>query len=128
MRRFFTFLKQSLFIETQPSLCPEELRTAFAKRYTHFRSLLTANNNALQAMAELEKMYYSGESYRMAFVRSKISAILVNVYKMVRNIKEMSGGKYAELEGIFEKISDSLNEIVERKSNFQQGPLVLPLE
>ncbi len=127
MRRIFTFLKQSLFAEPQPSLSPEELRIAFTKRYANFRSLLTANNNALQAMAELEKAYYSGESYRMAFVRSKISAILVNVYKMIRNILAMSDGKYTELEPIFEKISNDIAEIVEKKHDFQQGPFILTL-
>ncbi len=127
MLRIFNAIKQSLFPESQPSSSPEELRAAFAKRYANFRSLLTANNNALQAMAELEKVYYSGESYRMAVVRSKISAILINVYKMIRNILEMSGGKYTELERIFDKISNDINEIVERKRTFQQGPLVLEL-
>ncbi|MGW8193947.1 MAG: PEP/pyruvate-binding domain-containing protein [Desulforhopalus sp.] len=127
MRRIFTHLKQRLFAATNSPLSQEELQTAFAKRYSHFRSLLTANNNALQAMAELEKMYYGGESYRMASVRSKISTILVNVYKMIRSIIAMSGGKYAELEKIFEKISTNLNEIVERKQTFREGPLILPL-
>jgi pyruvate, water dikinase len=128
MRRIFTFLKQSLFAEPQSTLSPEELRTAFAKRYANFRGLLTANNNALQAMAELEKMYYSGESYRMAFVRSKISAIFINVYKMIRNILAMSDGKYTELERIFEKISNDIAEIVEKKHNFLPGPFVLHLD
>ncbi len=128
MRRIFTFLKNSLFTEPQPTVSPEEHRLAFARRYTQFRSLLTANNNALQAMAELEKMYYSGESYRMAFVRSKISAILVNVYKMIRNIIQMSGGKYTELEEIFEKLSNEISEIVERRVDYHQGPFILPLD
>ncbi len=127
MRRIFNFLKQNLFAGSQSSLSPEELRTDFTKRYAHFRSLLTANNNALQAMAELEKVYYNGESYRMAFVRSKISAILINVYKMIHNILAMSDGKYTELEPIFEKISNDINDIVERKRNFQQGPFIVEL-
>ncbi len=127
MHWIFNAIKQSLFPEAQPSSSPEELRTAFAKRYANFRSLLTANNNALQAMAELEKVYYSGESYRMAFVRSKISTILINVYKMIRNILEMSGGKYTELERIFDKISNEINAIVERKRDFHQGPFILEL-
>jgi pyruvate,water dikinase len=88
---------------------------------------LTANNNALQAMAELEKIYYSGESYRMAFIRSRITAILVNVYKMIRNLLEMSEGKYKELEIIFERIGNELEAIVEKKPSFIQGPLILPL-
>lgn len=127
MRRIFSFLKESLFAESQSKLTPDELRTDFIKRYANFRSLLTANNNALQAMAELEKVYYSGESYRMAFVRSKISAILVNVYKVIRNILEMSDGKYTELERIFEKISNEISEIVEKKQNFIQGSFILPV-
>ncbi len=127
MHRIFAAIKHTLFPESKSSASPEELRIAFAKRYTHFRSLLTANNNALQAMAELEKVYYSGESYRMAFVRSKISTILINVYKMIRNILAMSDGKYKELEPIFDKISNDISEIVERKRNFQQGPFILEL-
>ena len=127
MRRIFTFLKQNLLADSKPPTNPEELRIAFAKRYTHFRSLLTANNNALQAMAELEKIYYSGESYRMAVVRSKISIILINVYKMIRDILAMSDGKYTQLETIFEKISNDIDEIVERKPEFQQGPFILEL-
>jgi pyruvate,water dikinase len=89
---------------------------------------LTANNNALQAMAELEKMYYSGESYRIAFVRSKITVILVNVYKMISNILEMSDGKYTELEKIFEKISNEISDIIDRKNVFLQGPLIMALD
>ena len=127
MHWIFAAIKKNLFLETQSTASPEELRTAFTKRYAHFRSLLTANNNALQAMAELEKVYYSGESYRMAFVRSKISAILINVYKMIRNILAMSDGKYTELEPIFDKICNDISDIVERKRNFNQGPFILEL-
>lgn len=105
----------------------EALRTSFNTRYRHFRNLLTANNNALQAMAELEKLYYSGESYRMAEARSKIVAILVNVYKIVRNLREMTSGKYAELESRFEKISDDITTIIESKPSFKTGPFILPL-
>lgn len=78
-------------------------------------------------MADLEKIYYSGESFRMAFVRSKITVILVNVYKMIHNLLEMSDGKYKELKIIFEKISYDLDDIIERKPNLRQGPLILPL-
>lgn len=78
-------------------------------------------------MAELEKVYYSGESYRMAVVRSKINTILVNVYKMIRGLREMAGGRYTELEEIFDKISCELSGIIERKPEFRDGPFILPL-
>ncbi|TKB08019.1 PEP/pyruvate-binding domain-containing protein [Desulforhopalus sp. IMCC35007] len=128
MQRIFTLLKQRLFGQSRPSMSSEELRTDFTRRYAHFRNLLTANNNALQAMAELEKVYYGGGSYRMAFVRSKISTILINVYKMISDILAMSDGKYADLETTFEKISNELDKIVARKHDFVQGPLILTLD
>ncbi len=126
MRRILSFLKQSLS-PPQPSVSPEALRNAFKRRYEHFRGLLTANNNALQAMADLEKIYYSGESYRMAAIHSKITTILVNVYKMVRNLLEMSDGKYAELQQKLEKISSDLDEIIEKHPPCHEGPFILPL-
>lgn len=130
MRRIISFFKNLFFLDSsdQPELSPEELRNMFRKRYGSFRGLLTANNNALQAMAELEKAFYSGESYRMAFIRSKVTTILVNVYKMIRNLLEMSEGRYKDLETIFERIGNDLDTIIEKKPNFVQGELILPLK
>ncbi|MDR3631019.1 MAG: PEP/pyruvate-binding domain-containing protein [Desulfocapsaceae bacterium] len=128
MQRMLTFIKE-LFSPppSAPPMTPAELKDAFRKRYRNFRALLTANNNALQAMAELEKIYYSGESYRMAVIRSKTTTILVNVYKMISSLLEMSGGRYKDLEVIFEKISHEIEKIIEKKPSFSQGPFILPL-
>ncbi len=127
MLRIFSFIKESLFPAPPPVFNQEELGEAFRKRYTHFRSLLTANNNALQAMADLEKIYYGGDSYRMAVIRSKITTILVNVYKMVRSLLAMSSGRYGELEKIFDTINSNLEYIIEKKPELPQGPLILGL-
>jgi len=100
MQRIISFFRHIFSPVPEQQLSPEELRIAFRKRYANFRGLLTANNNALQAMADLEKVYYGGDSYRMAFIRSKVTTILVNVFKMIRNLLAMSDGKYKELETI----------------------------
>lgn len=128
MKKLYNYLKY-VFSSTPPEepLAPEELKASFKRRYGNFRSLLTANNNALQAMAELEKIYYSGDSYRMAIIRSKVTAILVNVYKMIRNLREMADGKYEELETIFERIGHDLEVILEQKPIRHEGPFILPL-
>lgn len=128
MNRIVAFLKQIFLHAPQTPLSSEELRAAFQKRYENFKNLLTANNNALQAMAELEKIYYGGESYRMAMIHPRITTIQVNVYKMIQNLLAMSDGKYTELERIFETISDNLNQIIENKPPLREGPFVLPLE
>ena len=115
MKNIFSYLREIFSNTPEPAPDPEELKASFKKRYGLFRGLLTANNNALQAMAELEKIYYSGDSYRMAAVRSKVTAILVNVFKMIKNLREMSGGRYEELETIFENIGRELDTIFEHR-------------
>jgi len=127
MYKIITYLKELLSPVSTSCKGPGELSIDFRQRYGRFRSLLTANNNALQAMAELERMYYSGESYRMMDIRSKITTILVNVYKMINNLLEMSDGKYHELETLFEGIGHDLEAIIERKPKPVQGPFILPL-
>jgi pyruvate,water dikinase len=128
MKNIFSYLREIFSNTPEPAPDPEELKASFKKRYGLFRGLLTANNNALQAMAELEKIYYSGESYRMAAVRSKVTAILVNVFKMIKNLREMSGGRYEELETIFENIGRELDAIFERRPQRSEGPPILPLK
>lgn len=104
------------------------LQLPVAERYALFRTLLTANNNALQAMAELEKLYYSGSSYRMSDVRSKVMTMLVNIYKMIDSLVEMSGGRYTELDGIYEKIKNAIDASLSRQSERVDGPWGLALK
>ena len=128
MQRIISWLRSLFFpAHVAEPLSLEELQAAFRKRYANFRGLLTANNNALQAMADLEKIYYGGDSYRMAVIRSKVTTILVNVFKMIRNLLEMSDGKYKELETIFERIGNDIDAIIERKPLLGQGPFILGL-
>lgn len=127
MQRIISFFRDMFSSDSSPQQSPEDLRDAFRKRYVNFRALLTANNNALQAMADLEKIYYGGGSYRMAVVRSKITTMLVNVFKMIRNLLAMSDGRYKDLETIFERIGHDLDEIIERKPVLRQGPYILSL-
>jgi pyruvate, water dikinase len=128
MKTIFRYFKD-IFSSAPPEevLDPEEIKARFKSRYGNFRSLLTANNNALQAMAELEKIYYSGDSYRMAVVRSKVTTILVNVFKMIHNLREMADGRYQELETIFERIGNDLSAIFDQKPARREGPFIVTL-
>ncbi len=105
----------------------EELRTTFARRYQLFRQLLTANNNALQAMAELEKLYHGQASYRMADIHQHITTIQINVYKMVANLLKMADGRYGKLEKIVENITAELDSLLQQQPPPLHGPDILPL-
>ena len=117
---------RKIFLPTAPEEAPPELRQQdFERRFGNFRSLLTANNTALQAMADLEKMYYGDDSYRMADIRGKVTAILVNVYKMITSLTAMAPEKYAALHEVYEKISRELVAVVDRVPHHEEGPLLL---
>ncbi|MDR3631021.1 MAG: PEP/pyruvate-binding domain-containing protein [Desulfocapsaceae bacterium] len=120
-------IKELLFPSLKTSLSSEELESLFRVRYQHFRTLLTANNNALGAMAELEQALISGQTYSLALVRARTTVVLVSVYKMVQSMIALADGRYRDLEKIFERISKEVDAIIERTPAEREGPWILPL-
>ena len=109
LRRITGLRPQRSAAETQ------SLRNSFQDHYKSFRSLLTANNNALELMAEMEQALSAGQPFSMAFVRGHCTALTVNIYKMVQHLRELSNGKYRGLTHAFNSISGRLEEILARQ-------------
>jgi pyruvate, water dikinase len=128
MNQLLDFLKKHLFFDKEPRQTPEELQALFRSRYRKFRALLTANNIALEAMAEMEQVLQSNQTFSMAFTRSRSTAVMVNVYKMVQCLIDMSGGKYKGLEKSFKEISDHVDSILEEKHVTSTDDWIIPLE
>lgn len=127
MSGIVNWIKTVFSLEKSARRTPEELQAAFRARYRSFRALLTANNNALEAMAEMEQILQSGQTFSMAFVRSRSTAVMVNVYKMVQHLTVLSEGRYHHLEAVFEKISSHLNDILEEVPRVHSGEWIIPL-
>lgn len=104
------------------------LRRSFRENYKKFRTLLTANNNALELMAEMEQVLNSGRPFGMTFVRSRATAAGVNVFKMITRLRELSGGKYGGLIEVFNTVSRNLEEILERQPTTVDCPFVLEFD
>jgi len=121
------WIKRTFFAGTDPKLSPEELQASFKTRYINFRALLTANNNALEAMAEMEQTLQSGQTFSMAFVRSRSTQVLVNVYKMIQHMIEMSDGRYHQLEPLYEKISSQVDGVINKMPRLHSGKWIVPL-
>lgn len=103
------------------------LQETFRNNYLSFRSLLTANNNALEMMADLEQALADGQPFGMAFVRGHSTALSVNVYKMIKSVETLSGGKYAALEEAFSRITAEIEEVLERQPEVPAGEYVIDL-
>ena len=107
---------------------PEAAASAFRDHYRNFRALLTANNNALELMAAAEEMLQSGKPFGMAFVSGDVTAMTVNVYKMVRNLIALSDGRYRELEDSFRTIAGRIEAIVARRPVVAGSAFVLTMD
>jgi len=111
----------------RPKLEPAAARSAFREHYRNFRALLTANNNALELMATAEEMLQSGKPFGMAFVGGDITALTVNVYKMVRNLIALADGRYQELDQRFHEIAGRVETVVSRRPVVEGSAFVLTM-
>jgi pyruvate,water dikinase len=111
-----------------PKVGAEAAASAFRDHYRNFRALLTANNNALELMAAAEEMLQSGKPFGMAFVGGEVTAMTVNVYKMVRNLIALSDGRYRELEDSFRTIAGRIETIVGRRPVVAGSAFVLTMD
>lgn len=127
LQTFITYIKNLFHSPHSPELTLEQLQQLFQKRYSSFRKLLTANNNALEAMAEMEQSGYGNRAYSMAFIRFHATAISVNVYKMVQALEEMSDGRYTALNGVFDSIQKQIDTIIDPEVVIPDGAWTLPL-
>ncbi len=107
---------------------PEEAKSAIRERYRNFRALLTANNNALELMSVAEEMLHSGKPFGMTFVRGDVTALTVNVYKMVQNLLALSDGRYKELEERFRVITGHVEAILSHQPEVSGTALVMRMK
>ncbi len=105
----------------------QELRAAFTHRYHNFKLLLTANNKALEIMSDIEKALDGGQTFGMTFVKSSCTAVLVNVFRIIKHLEELAPGKYSLLFDRFKSIQESINKELLQKRISTGDRLVLPL-
>jgi pyruvate,water dikinase len=113
-----------------PTLSEEEaaeLGTVFRARYHSLKLLLAANGRALEHMAEMEQALQQGRVVGLPFIRSRCTAVGVNVYQMVRHLDALAPGKYRELFDRVHEIQRSLNDRLGAQTRPADAPLVLPI-
>ncbi len=103
----------------------EQLRAAFRARYHAFKLLLSANNKALEIMADMEKALKGSLPFGIAFVRANCTAVGVNVYRIIRNLDQLAPGKYQDLYDRFKEIQEDINQELSRRKEPSGDRLVI---
>jgi pyruvate,water dikinase len=93
----------------------DRIQSAFQTHFKNFRALLTANNGALEGMARAEAMLRSGKPFGMTFVRGELTALTVNVFKMIQSLTVLSEGRYRGLNDSFAAVTHRIEAILSRQ-------------
>ena len=129
MERMRSILKK-WFKKSEPQEPPEaidQLRTAFRERYHNFKLLLSANNRALEVMAEMEQALQGGRPFGMSFIRSSSTRVSVSVFQMIQNLKSLAPGKYEELDSRHGSIQQAIDSILKAEKPLKNGAIALML-
>jgi pyruvate,water dikinase len=131
MGKAANLLKRILFrkdsTETVEGSRAEELRAAFKARYLSFRLLLSANNKALEIMADLQEALRGNRPFGMSFVRADTTAVSVNVFRMIQNLDHLAPGKYRVLFDRFKEIEAEVKRKLAARRLLSGEELVIPL-
>lgn len=88
----------------------DALRAAFRSRYHSFRLLLTANTRALETMSDMERAARGDRPFGMSFLRANVTAITVNVFRIIKHLDELAPGKYKALFPRFRQIQERIHQ------------------
>ena len=119
IRQFFRKIFSSEGTPEPPDV--DRLRLVFRERYAHFKQLISANNKALEIMAAIEEALQGDRPFGMAFVRSCVTTVSVNVFQMVDNLQRLAPGKYDALTPRFNAISGDIDRLMRRETEISTG-------
>jgi len=121
--------KKLFFIKPDTEVAEiEELRLDFKSRYHHFKRLLSANNKALEIMADIESALKGQRFFGMSFIRASSTAVSVNVFSMIKNLQELTHGKYEQLDSRFNDIQKNIDNVLTQKKSTRDSRLIIPLD
>ena len=107
-----------------------QLHENLAPKYAFFRKFLEHNNAALNCIADMEQMYYSGKPFSLVSVMKKYQELSESVMGLIYNLDKMTGNKFPLLKDKFaeidKRISQELTPYVPLK--VQSRDIILPLE
>lgn len=121
-----TFL-EIIGLREDRSASNELLLSLFKLRYREFRDLLTANNELLEIIADLETLLRGDKPFGLALLRKKAIQAYACTRRMVESLQTISEDRYPEIEQALERIEPCLADLFADRDSCEVREWVLPL-
>jgi len=96
-----------------------------AARYAHFQTLLSANNQVLSLMADMEEKLSGDFLFDLQYIRATVTQLLQETGRLVEALNGLGGRRYQALTEALTRISCEVEEVLSRRREIPPAPLVI---
>ena len=121
-----TTLKRAWKRLTKPA--PGKTQAELAKKYAHFQNLLSANNQVLTLMADMEEKLSGDYLFDLQYIRAAVSQLNQETARLVEALNGLGGNRYQGLTEALARISREVEEVLTRRREIPAAPLVIDFE
>ncbi|MDI6853984.1 MAG: PEP/pyruvate-binding domain-containing protein [Deltaproteobacteria bacterium] len=99
-----------------------------SEKYAHFQRLLSANNQVLALMTDMEEKLSGDYLFDFHYIRSTVDRMRAETTALVEALNGMSGNRYQALSRASAQILGEVEDILKRRREIPVAPLVIRFE
>jgi pyruvate,water dikinase len=107
---------------------PAKSQMEMAAKYAHFQTLLSANNQVLNLMADMEEKLSGDYLFDLQYIRATVTQLLQETSRLVEALNGLGGQRYHALAEALAQIGGEVEEVLYRRREIQPAPLVIDFE
>jgi pyruvate,water dikinase len=107
---------------------PGKTQADLAGKYAHFQALLSANNQVLTLMADMEEKLSGDYLFDLQYIRAAVSQLHQETGKLVDALNGLGGNRYGALSEALARIGQETEEVLTRRREIPEAPLVIDFE
>ncbi len=107
---------------------PGKTQADLAEKYTHFQALLSANNQVLSLMADMEEKLSGDYLFDLQYIRAAVSQLRQETGTLVDALNGLGANRYAALAEALDRISREVEAVLTHRREIPAAPLVIDFE
>lgn len=123
-----TTLKRAWQRLTKANHRADQTQADLAQRYAHFQRLLSANNQVLALMADMEEKLSGDYLFDLQYIRATVSQLDQESAALVAALNGLGSGRYHNLTAALKRITAEVEQVLNRRREIPVAPLVISFD